>query len=194
MALTKEAIVSLAIMPLGHEPVVSFEGADNMVVAAEQAFNLLLPAVLSQSNWRFATQIQELSKLAETPPDPWKCAYLLPAGYLKTLNVSPQNYAWDIYENSKIYSQYDGRFFMEYTFVPDISKLPMHFINYFIYEIASYLALSNAQKPEYQAQLEAKRDRAFAVSSSIESQNRPQFSQASFPALNKRMLGEFIGF
>lgn len=193
MAQNKESIVSNAITLLGHAPIVSFEGGDQMVVAAEQAFDLLLPAVLSRNNWRFATQIQQLSESIEEPPFPWKTIYLLPAGWLKTIRVYPNIYVWDIYENSKIYAQFQGKFEMEYIFQPEISKLPAHFTEYFVYEISTYLSLSSAQNPTYYPALEAKRIASFAMCAAIEAQNRPNFSQATFPVLNNRMLGTIIG-
>ena len=193
MAQSKEAIVSNAITLLGHAPIVSFDGGDQMVVAAEQAFDMLLPAVLASNNWRFAAQIQQLSESVEVPPTPWKTIYLLPAGWLKTIRVYPNIYVWDIYENSKIYAQFQGAFYMEYIFQPAISKLPYHFVQYFIYEIAAYLALSSAQRPDFYAPLEAKRVTAFAMCAAIEAQNRPQFTQVTFPVLNNRQLGTMIG-
>jgi hypothetical protein len=193
MATTQTSIISNAIALLGHAPIVSLEDGDDMVVAASQAFDLLLPAVLSQNNWRFATQIQQLSLSAETPPSPWLSIYLLPAGWLKTIRVYPNIYVWDIYENAKIYAQYSGDWYMEYIFQPDVSKLPQYFINYFVYEIAAYLALSNAERPDYYAPIEAKRVAAYAMCAAIEAQNRPQFTQATFPVLNNRMLGTIIG-
>ena len=193
MAQSKVSIISNAITLLGHAPITSLTNGDNMVVAAEQAFDMLLPGTLSTNNWRFATQIQQLSESVETAPEPWKTIYLLPAGWLKTLRVYPNVYVWDIYENSKIYAQYQGEWYMEYIFMPDVSKLPAHFVQYFCYEIAAYLALSNAQKPEYYDRLEAKRTTSFAMCAAIEAQNRPQFTQATFPVLNNRYLGGIIG-
>lgn len=193
MAQSKESIISNAITQLGHAPITSLINGDQLVVAAEQAFDMLLPAVLAQNNWRFATQIQQLSESVEVPPDPWKTIYLLPAGWLKTIRVYPNIYVWDIYENSKIYAQYQGEWWMEYIFMPDISKLPAHFIGYFVYEIAAYLALSNAERPEYYTALEAKRVSSYAMCAAVEAQNRPQFTQATFPVLNNRQLGTIIG-
>src|SRR6185503_4863801 len=163
------------------------------VVAAEQAFDLLYPATLAENNWRFAAQIQQLSESVEVPPNPWKTIYLLPAGWLKTIQVFPLIYVWDIYENSKIYAQFQGEFWMEYIFQPDISKLPAHFVKYFVYEIAAYLALSSAQRPDFYAPLEAKRVSSYAMCAAIEAQNRPQFTQAVFPVLNQRNRGTIIG-
>lgn len=193
MAQSKENIISNAIALLGHAPIISLTNGDQMVVAAEQAFDMLLPAVLAQNNWRFATQIQQLSESVEIPPVPWQTIYLLPAGWLKTIRVYPNIYVWDIYENSKVYAQYSGQWFMEYVFQPDISKLPPHFVQYFVYEIAAYLALSSAQRPDFYAPLEAKRTTAYAMCAAVEAQNRPQFTQATFPVLNNRMLGTIIG-
>jgi len=178
---------------LGHAPIVSLTNQDSMITAAEQSFDMLLPAILSQNNWRFATQIQQLSESIEVPPDPWKTIYLLPAGWLKTIRVYPNIYTWDIYENSKIYAQFQGEWFMEYIFVPDISKLPAHFTYYFTFEIAAYLALSTAQQSAYFSVIESKRVTAYAMCAAVEAQNRPNFSQVTFPVLNNRQLGTIIG-
>ena len=190
---SKVNIISNAISLLGHAPISSLINQDNMVVAAEQAFDMLYPGVIAQNNWRFATQIQQLSQSIEIPPDPWHAVYLLPAGWLKTIRVYPNIYVWDIYENSKIYAQFNGTWFMEYTFTPDIEKLPAHFVQYFVYEIAAYLALSSAQQTAFYSVLEAKRTSSYAMCAAIEAQNRPQFSQFSFPVLNNRNLGTIIG-
>lgn len=193
MALSKVSIISNALTLLGHAPITSLINGDQMVVAAEQAFDLLYPSVLSSNNWRFATQIQQLVQSADPAPFPWFTIYLLPAGWLKTLRVYPNLYVWDIYYGQYIYAQFTGAFYMEYVFMPDPSILPSYFVDYFVYEIAAYLALSNAQRPDYYAALESKRVTKFAMCAAIEAQNRPQFTQAIFPVLNNRMLGTVIG-
>lgn len=193
MAQTKVQIISNSISLLGHEPILSLDDGDNMVVAAEQAFDMLLPGVLADNNWRFATQIQQLSQSIETPPDPWKTIYLLPADWLKTIRVYPNIYCWEIYENQKVYAQIEGEFWMEYVFQPDVSKLPAHFVRYFCYEIAAYLALSNAHQVSFYAALEARRITAYASAAAVEAQNRPQFTQVTFPVLNNRTIGTIVG-
>jgi hypothetical protein len=116
MSITKVQIISNALAQLGHAPIVSLIGGDKMVVAAEQAYDLKLPSVLSTGNWRFAVQIQELSALIEPPPLPWKTAYLLPAGYLKTIRLYPNIYVFDLYTDNKLYTYYQGPLLMEYVF------------------------------------------------------------------------------
>lgn len=196
MALTKTQIISLAIMQLGHKPIQTLDNADDLVTSAEAAFDMLLPAVLSTGNWRFAVQIAQLSQSVETPPTGcnWTSIFNLPAGYLKNVRVIPQNYDYEIYENNKIYCNWgNSTMLMEYAFQPAIANLPMHFVNYFIYEIASYLALSAAQKPEYYSVLETRRIQAMAMAAATDASNRPNFSQVVFPVLAKRNIGGIIG-
>lgn len=196
MALTKEIIISLAVQLLGHKPIITLDDADDLVISAEQAFDMLLPSVLSSGNWRFAVQIAQLSLSVQTPPPGcnWTNIYLLPAGYLKNIRVIPQNYDYEIYENNLIYCNWgNSQMLMEYAFMPSISQLPMHFVNYFIYEIAAFLALSNAQKPEYYTVLEGRRQTALAMAAATDASNRPNFSQVVFPVLAQRQIGGIIG-
>lgn len=185
----------MAISLLGHKPIQTLDNADDLVISAEQAYDMLLPSVLGTGNWRFAIQIQQLSKSVETPPTNarWSTIYLLPAGYLKNIRIYPQNYDYDIYENLKLYTNWDGIVHMEYSFVPDVSRLSPPFVNYFIYEIAAMLALSDAQKPEYYSVLEAKRIAQLGMAAAVDAQNRPNFSQAVFPVLNNRYVGGIWG-
>lgn len=164
-----------------------------MVVAAEAAFDMKLPSVLSQGNWRFAVQIAQLTQLLDAAPYPWKTQYLLPSGFLKTIRLYPNILVWDIYRNERIYTYNSGALYMEYVYMPDISHLPPHFTDYFTYEISAFLALSNAQKADYYSVLEAKRVKMQAMSNAIETQNRPNFSQATFPVLDNRYVSGIIG-
>jgi len=194
MALTKTQIISNALMQLGHKPISSLTGGDSLVVAADQIYDMKITSCLSRSNWRFATQIQQLSILAEAPPPQWKTAYLLPAGYLKTIRLWPNIYAWEIYSDQKLYSQYDGELSMEYIFLPDVSLFPSYFADYFTYEISTALALSNAQKTEYYPLLNEQRIQQQGLAMAIDAQNRPNFHQVDIPVLNRRNISGYEGF
>ena len=180
-------------MQLGHKPISSLTNGDDLVVAAESAYDLKLPSVLASGNWRFAIQIQELNQLNTPPVYPWQYTYLLPPGWLKTIRVFPNIYTWDIYNNEKIYTDYGGQWYMEYVYQVDVSHLPAHFVDYFVYEIAAYLALSNAQNAQFYSVLEGKRIQMQAIANAIETQNRPQFSQVNFPVIDNRYIGGIIG-
>lgn len=201
MAMTKEIIISNALTQMGHAPIQTLDNSDELTVAAEQAYDLLTPAILENNNWRFAIQIAQLSQSTETPPagSCWNSVWFLPAGYLKNIRIYPQNYDYDIYENFKIYSNWNGAsgagssgIWMEYVFMPDPSRFPNSFCVYLTYAISAYLALSNAQKPEFAQVLAAERDKAFAMCAAIIAQNRPNFSQVAFPVLNRRNVTGII--
>lgn len=197
MAVTKTSIISLALMLLGHAPITTLENADDITTAASQAFDVLLPSVLATGNWRFAIQIQQLSLSTMIPPTQtgWNNIYLLPSGYLKNIRIIPENFVYEIYQSSQIWCNWgtQSTVFMEFAFQPDISQLPAPFINYFIYEIASFMALSNAQKPEYYNVLEQKRINQLAIAAAQDAQNRPQLNPVIFPALNNRNITGIMG-
>lgn len=197
MALTKTIVVSLAVQLMGHKPITTLDNADDMVTSAEQFYDLLLPSVISNNNWRFAVTIEQLSLAPLTPPpmSMWQNIYYLPSGWLKTIRVYPQNYVWNIYEGGLIYCNWGTQtpVFMEYCFLPDVSQLPYYFVSYFIYEIACAMCLTNAQKPDYFSALQAEKVRQFAMAAAIDAQNRPQYSMVDFPALNNRNITGIIG-
>lgn len=197
MAYTKTSIISLAVMLLGHKPIQTLDNADDMVISAEQAFDILLPSVLATGNWRFSMKIQQLVLSTEIPPvqTGWQNIYLLPAGYLKNIRIIPQNYVYEIYSNSQIWCNWGTQspIFMEYAYLPEVAQLPAVFVNYFIYEIATFLCLSTAQKPDYFQALEAKKNVQWAIAAAADAQNRPQFVEYDIPMLTKRNISGIIG-
>ena len=176
--ITKTSIISNALAQLGHAPVVSLINQDELVVAAEQAFDMLLPSKLAEGNWRFATKIEQLSQLVEVVPPPYKYAFQLPSGWLKVLKVYPNVYDWNIFNNDRIYTFQQGPWWMEFIFQPDVSRLPAHFVNYFVYEIAAYLCLSNAEKTDYYQAIKAEAIRQQGMALAVDCQNHPEKHEA----------------
>lgn len=197
MAYTKTSIISLAIMLLGHKPIITLDPGDDLTIAAEQAFDILLPSILATGNWRFAIQIQQLTLTTLVPPPQtnFNQIYLLPPGYLKNIRIIPQNYVYEIYSNNQIWCNWgvQGPIYMEYAFLPDISQIPAYFINYFIWEIADFLALSNAQKPDFASFIQQKKNTQWAIAAAADAQNRPQFVEYNIPMLDKRNITGIIG-
>lgn len=197
MAYTKTSIISLAVMLLGHKPIQTLDNADDLIIAAEQAFDILLPSVLGTGNWRFAMKIEQLVLSTQIPPPQtgWQNIYLLPAGYLKNIQIIPNNYVYEIYSNSQIWCNWGTQspVYMEFAYQPVIATLPAPFVNYFIYEIAGFLCLANAQKPDYFNALMAQKNIQWAIAAASDSQNRPQFVEWQIPMLTKRQVGGIIG-
>jgi len=272
---TQVDIISNSLALLGHAAITTLSDPDEITTAAIQAYDMLLPGVLSRNNWRFAVKIADIyreeylitsaaltvvttgtnSNFSTTEPQTvrfetegtiptstpqidvtttyyavgvtattfnvyetyqnainavsaisfldggvgtnkvvkvanpesaWKSIYPLPTDYLKLIRMYPQNYQFEIYVD-KVYATGDDSYLtLEYVYQPDATVLPSRFVEYFVYEIAAYLALSNAQRPDYYNVLEAKRQQSFAMAAAIEAQNRPNYSQASFPVLDSR--------
>lgn len=184
-------------MLLGHKPIISLDEADDMVIAAEQAFDIMLPAVLATGNWRFSMKIEQLVLTTQVPPPQtgWTQIYLLPAGYLKNIRIIPQNYVYEIYSNNQIWCNWGSQspVYMEFAYQPDIAQLPPWFVNYFIYEIADFLALANAQKPDYASYLTNQKNVKWAIAAAADAQNRPNFVQYNIPMLTKRNITGIIG-
>lgn len=193
MAMTKTKIVSNAIGFLGNQPITTLDTNNDLVRSAEQAYDFLLPNVLTKNNWRFACQIVQLSQLVATPPTFWKSVFQLPADFLKLIRLYPQNYSFEIYEGDKLYSMYDNTdLFIEYIFQPDESLFPPYFSVLMSLEVAAYLAMSNAEKTEYYSAIEQRRINAMAMAAAVDNQNRPNFSLANFPVLSDRYVGGIL--
>jgi len=184
-------------MLLGHKPIQTLTDADDMIISADQAFDILLPSVLATGNWRFSIKIQQLTLSVEVPPPQtnWTQIYLLPPGYLKNIRIIPQNYVYEIYANNQIWCNWgtESPVYMEYAFLPEIAQLPPWFVNYFIYEIATFLCLSNAQKPDYFSALIQQKNTQWAIAAAADAQNRPQFVEFNIPMLDKRNITGIIG-
>ncbi len=184
-------------MLMGHAPIQTLDNADDMVIAAEQAFDILLPSVLGTGNWRFSMKIEQLVLSTQIPPvqTGWQNIYLLPAGYLKNIRIIPQNYVYEIYSNNQIWCNWGTQspVFMEFAYLPEIAQLTATFVNYFIYEIAGLLCLSSAQKPDFYAAIMKQKDIQWAIAAAADSQNRPQFFEWEIPMLVNRNITGIIG-
>jgi hypothetical protein len=189
--------VSLSAQLLGHAPIQSLDNSDDLITSLSQYFDIKLPSVISTGNWRFAIQIQQLTLSTEIPPPQtnFQQIYLLPAGYLKNIRIIPQNYVYEIYTNNQIWCNWGTQspVFMEFAYLPPIDQLPAYFIDYFIYELATFSSLSSAQKPDYFNALVAQKNIQWAIAAATDSQNRPQFVDWEIPMLTKRNITGIIG-
>lgn len=197
MAYTKTIIVSLAAQLLGHAPIQSLDKSDDLITSISQYFDIKLPSVLATGNWRFSIQIQQLTLSTEVPPPQtnFQQIYLLPAGYLKNIRIIPQNYVYEIYTNNQIWCNWGTQspVFMEYAYLPPIDQLPAYFIDYLIYELATFPSLASAQKPDYFNALVVQKNIQWAIAAATDAQNRPQFVDWEIPMLTKRNITGIIG-
>jgi hypothetical protein len=193
MAMTKVEIISNALALLGQKPINSLTNQNNITSAAEQAFDFILPVILSTGFWRFATKQVQLSQLNITPPTTiWNYVYELPSDYLKMVRQIPHNWAYEIFTDRQMYSNIQGPLFIEYVFQPDVGQLPYYFNAYLVYKIAEYLALSSAQNVEFSAKLNQDMGIAMAVALAADCQNRPTTPMISQPIIADRAVSFFV--
>jgi hypothetical protein len=193
MPLTEVQIISGALMKLGKKPI-SALGQDDMSIAAQQQLEQVLPTRIAQNSWRFATRIVQLAQNVLPPPvSYWQYSYQLPGDFLKYIRQYPMNWAFELYNNSLMYSNLNGPIFMEYCYLPQITALPDWFTQYLIWEVAAQLALSNAQNAQYAPFCIAQRDIELAKAMAADAQNRPQTPLASSPIISNRFVGTWIG-
>jgi hypothetical protein len=190
MSLTQVQVISNALTLMGKKPINSIsDKIDDITNAALQAYNFLLPSVISKAPWRFATQVVELSQLVTAPViTQWAFSYALPGDFLKMIRQYPQNYAYEIYAGNIMYSNINGPLYIEYVFLPEQTAFPDYFNHYFVYELAAYLSLSNAQSPQFYQPLAQERDFLRAVAMAADAQNRPQSPIASAPMIQNRYV------
>ena len=193
MPMTKVQIISNALSLLGQKPIISLVNQNSITTAAEQAYDFLVPYILSTGFWRFATKIQQLSKLVAVPiVSDWNYIYQLPADYLKLVRLYPHNYAYEIFEQRQMYSNVQGPLYLEYVYQPAPAEQTYGFNGYLIYRIAEYLALSNAHNVQFSAKLQADMGVAMAVGLAADAQNRPQTPLISQPIIADRSVSTFI--
>jgi hypothetical protein len=188
MALTKVQIISNALIELGHKPVTSLQGADNITASAEYVFDRLLPTALSTHPWRFSVKIEQLAQLVDEPVvDDWLYIYQMPADYKKLIRLYPHNYAYKIY-GDKMYSNMDGPLYLEYNADVGIEDLPFYFTEYMIYRLAKTLAISNAHKADFYSVLKKEESVAFSTALAADTQNNPQSPLQSQPIIAARTV------
>lgn len=191
MALSKTEIISNAITLLGNKPILSLEGQGDMVDAAAQAFDMLLPAKLSEGFWRFATtytMLNQIEDLVIPQQMNWLYAYQLPDDYLEMVRLHPQNYNFEIFQNNVLYSNVLSPQYIEYVREVEPDDLPPYFVHYFVYELALYLCLSSANSAAYYAALKPERDYTMGLAMAKDAQNRPQSPLASMPVISGRWV------
>lgn len=195
MPLTKVQIISNAVSLLGKGVTISLINQPAIIGQAEQAYDLILPEVLSRYELRFATTVVQLSQLNGTPlPNYWSFAYALPGNFLKLWRLYPMTWDFEIYSNNQLWSNFDSQYqplFIEYSFLVEPNRLSAPFCSYMAYEIAAYLALSSAQNVEYAKYLDSKAAIKLEQALASDSQNRPQISLQSAPMISRRYVSTF---
>jgi hypothetical protein len=197
MPLTRTQIISQALTLMGKRPIMNLTNQSDIVTAADNSFDMLLQATLSEGFWRFATKVAEIQQNVNIPIGGyWFHAYNLPSDYLKMVHLWPHLHNFELYAGAPpiLFTNFNNTgqpLFVEYVFLPDVSYLPPYFVKYFIFELAAFLALTNAQMPDYYSELDKKKGIELAIAQAADAQNRPQTPLQSAPVLARRYVSTF---
>ena len=145
---SKVSTISRAYNLLGKKSIQIIDPQVDIDITAEKIYEVVVGDLLCRHAWRFALEVQQLSRLEEKPPiDTWSYQYLLPVfpTLYKVNRIFPNsNYA--IY-GDKLYSN-QTTLQMEYVYRPQEDKFREHFVTAIIFELAAKIAFLITQKPQ----------------------------------------------
>lgn len=186
MPLTKIEIISRVNELLGKGPITTIAGSGKFAESIENMYDLLLPAILSVDNWRFATAIKPLSRLVATPiVSNYSYAFQLPADFLSLRRLFPHTLDFQIYENKLLYAN-RIELTAEYRFKPDESRLPESFVLFFIYRLAGMMAISASIDDETSAKINRSEEIFYKNALFADSSSHPSLAIQSNPFLECR--------
>lgn len=193
MAWSELDILNLALNKLNKKAVSSVAGAGVFADSAQRAFDLLYPSIISGMSWRFATTIQQLSVLTETPPiDWWHYVLRLPSDYLAAVRTYPK-IDFQIYKDEKIYTNVQD-VKLEYRFLPEVTRLPAYFVHYLALRIAAWFADAVCEDAKLSAKLEAEALTQLGQALFTDAQSHPTRAMNNNPIIEVRNDGWGDGY
>ena len=152
MAISALSLCSNALTLLGANSIASFiEGSAESEVAA-LLYETTYHAMLTETQWHFATRTASLARHTETPDNNFKYKYQLPIDCLYVAKASSKRY--EIYERD-LYSDHK-EVDIEYVYPVDENNLPAYFAKALEYNLAAQFAIpitENTTKAEFFANM-----------------------------------------
>lgn len=154
MSSTGVTICNSAILLIGGEEIESFDDGSVEAKVASQLYGVARDALLTETDWTFATGQAQLDRKVQAPIHTYEYAYQLPTNLLSLSSVNPASIDYDLYENSLLYTDYLGEVYIDYKFRPAEARFPAYFEQYLILNLASLFAVpvtEDATKADYYA-------------------------------------------
>lgn len=130
---TKIALVSKALILCGEPPLETLNDDRYGAQVGNNLFEQLYENELTAARWRFAMAKKALSRLNIEPLNEWTYAYQLPSDALLLNGMYPPQpyevYGQHLYTNATTVE-------VEYTFKPDVAKMPAYFALMMVYALA----------------------------------------------------------
>jgi len=178
MATTKIDICSTALVMIGANTITSFSDNSTEANVCNTVYEDIVKSSLTRHRWRFATEQQQLSLLANAPTGRYAYAYQLPTSpeliQLITLTVNDFVIPYERYGDKVFLDNYGSTstVICDYIFRQDEAEFPPHFILALQYQLASLFAGSIARDSGMIRQFSDMAERQYLISKNIDSSER----------------------
>lgn len=186
---TEIEIISNALILNGKSKISSAQAGGRDYTNAKALFDQLASNAMSHPSWRFNVKIVQLQLLANYDPDfaGFNYAWQLPADFLSLKRLDP-NIPFQIYED-RIFTTGSSPIKLAYNTQKPVSKWPVYFRNFMVYELAYALAKGISEDAKLTADLKADRHSYRSQGRFIDSQNHPNVAIQSTPWISIRGTG-----
>lgn len=183
---TEIEIISNAVMLCGKAPFSTIDDGGEFALSAQALYNQKMPSLMSQPHWRFNMKIQQLQQIANFDPDfqTWQYAWQLPSDYLSFETLDPI-IDYQIF-GERVYTRSGSPLKLSYRTQLPVSKWPVYFREYAVYELAVGLAFSVAESDGLEAKLKQELVEIRAMAMFIDAQNHPNVPIQNRPWISAR--------
>tara|TARA_Y100000114_G_scaffold40816_1_gene36354 strand:+ start:117 stop:725 length:609 start_codon:yes stop_codon:yes gene_type:complete len=192
MAVTKIDIASRALIMIGSNPISSFTDDTTEALVTNNIYEEIIESTLCRARWRFATEQQQLSLLANAPTGRYEYAYQIPASpqCLQIISITENdiNIQYARY-GDKIFVDGHGsqsKLIMDYIFRQDESEFPPYFRLAVEYKLASVFAGAIARDSAMVREFDNLAERQILIARNTESAETTTKKLATDRFINER--------
>jgi len=192
MAVTKIDIASRALIMIGSNPISSFTDDTTEALVTNNIYEEIIESTLCRARWRFATEQQQLSLLANAPTGRYEYAYQIPANpqCLQIISITENdiNIQYARY-GDKIFVDGHGsqsKLIMDYIFRQDESEFPPYFRLAVEYKLASVFAGAIARDSAMVREFDNLAERQILIARNTESAETTTKKLATDRFINER--------
>lgn len=175
MSITAVSICQQALVLIGAQPISSLDDDTTEGVACRTLYEPTVRDELSQYRWRFATGMEQMSRLAAAPATKWEAAYQVPplCLVLATVYVNGRAIDFDRYEDNVFCdAAVADQVFAEGVYRVDERFWPPYFERVMVYRMAAQLAHSIAAQVDTSDLLDRRAIRHAALARNRDAQGR----------------------
>jgi|TARA_R100000278_G_scaffold40446_1_gene35655 hypothetical protein len=192
MAVTKIDIASRALIMIGSNPISSFTDDTTEALVTNNIYEEIIESTLCRARWRFATEQQQLSLLANAPTGRYEYAYQIPTNpqCLQIISITENdiNIQYARY-GDKIFVDGHGsqsKLIMDYIFRQDESEFPPYFRLAVEYKLASVFAGAIARDSAMVREFDNLAERQILIARNTESAETTTKKLATDRFINER--------